>query len=168
MGYPNYHIDNKSLREVLSDTQDTLMWCQMNEHNPEVVSYYRMLGNLEKAKALGYDFVKKFKGTEKEVTALIRLASVYHWQEAYEQSETLYNDALVLFDIVFNNKNMNHIKAFIYQHQAKLYIDWKKIDKAKEAINKAYVIRKQCDPQRLSSTQQVINRLKEIDKNYNL
>ncbi len=53
MTYPEYQIDPITLREILKDPKQTYQWCLTHHHNPEVVSYLRMLGMFDEAKRLG-------------------------------------------------------------------------------------------------------------------
>lgn len=164
MSYPNYYIDNDSLKEVLHDPILTLQWCEANENNPEVVSYYRMLKKLDIAELIGIKFINQLKGTDQEIGAIVRLAAVYHWQEKYKLSEEMYNKALVLFDNSDLKTTYPQMGGFIYQHLAKLYLDFRKFEKAEVAINNAYEIRLHCDSSSLPSTQQVLDKLKKIKK----
>lgn len=164
MSYPNYYIDDDSLKEVLHDTILTLQWCEANENNPEVVSYFRMLKKLDTAELLGIKFINQLKGTDQEIGAIVRLAAVYHWQKKFELSEEMYNKALGLFDNSDLKTTYPQMGGFIYQHQAKLYLDFGMFKKAKVAINNAFEIRLHCDSSRLPSTQQVLDKLKKIEQ----
>lgn len=155
--YPTYSIDELILREVLDDVNATIKWCQNNNDNPEVVSYLRMVGELDSAKQKGIEFVNSSQNTPTKINALLRLATVHHWLVEFEESEAIYQECLALCQR--NDFFVN--EAFAHQHISKLYIDMNRIEQAKEHANEALRLRQKYDVTRVDSTRLVLSYLNE-------
>ncbi|MFD2829623.1 hypothetical protein [Corticicoccus populi] len=65
MNYPEYTIDEYTLRELILNQKYTEKWCEENSDNPEVVSFLRMTGRFDEARDSGLLFAGRCKGTEK-------------------------------------------------------------------------------------------------------
>ncbi|UBH22422.1 tetratricopeptide repeat protein [Macrococcus armenti] len=154
MKYPTYFINPYTLREVLHDKDYTEYWCSRNEHNPEVVSFLRMLGQYNHAIELGLLFIDSSKDERHKATAIIRLASVYHWCNNFDKSKALFEECISINDDIV-------INGFAYQHLSKLYFDNKDYVNALKYAQKAYKIREKYDKKRLPSTELILKRLTE-------
>ncbi|QUR94565.1 hypothetical protein [Macrococcoides canis] len=155
MNYPKYTIDEFTLREVLINKDETMSWCKQNEDNREVVSFLRMLGELETAKKFGHKFLLSTENNIQKTKALLRLASVYHWSNEFEIAKELFDECI-------NINNDIVTEAFIYQHLAKMYFDKKNYEHSHICALRAHKIRSNFDQDRLASTELILKRLSDF------
>lgn len=158
MTYPEYQIDPITLREILKDPKQTYQWCLIHHHNPEVVSYLRMLGMFDEAKRLGLKHIENATSSTTKITATLRYATVLQWTQKTQESIHLF-----LHCIAQAQRESNPIiEAFAHQHLAKLYLENEQIDDATTHALKAHQLRSEYDPDRLFSTQMVLDVIETI------
>src|SRR5699024_5931499 len=88
--YPAYIVDPDTLREELLSEEDTLEWLQEVPDDPHAPSFWRRLGQLDRALEAGEARLAEAEpGTPSWSAAALRLAQVHHWRGEYPQSYEL-------------------------------------------------------------------------------
>ena len=87
--YPAYLIDAETLREELLSEEDTREWLEEVPDDPHAVSFWRMLGELDRALAAGRGrLAEQDEGSDSWAAAALRLAHVHHWREVMRRRTT--------------------------------------------------------------------------------
>lgn len=88
--YPAYIVDTETLREELLSEEDTLEWLQEMPEDPHAPSFWRMLGELDRALETGEArLAEQEPGTASWGAAALRLAQAHHWREEFAQAHEL-------------------------------------------------------------------------------
>jgi tetratricopeptide (TPR) repeat protein len=88
--YPAYIVDPDTLREELLSEEDTLEWLQEVPDDPYAPSFWRMLGELDKALETGEARLAEAEpGTPSWSAAAVRLAQVHHERGEHPQAYEL-------------------------------------------------------------------------------
>ncbi|WP_131105210.1 tetratricopeptide repeat protein [Ornithinimicrobium sufpigmenti] len=123
--FPAYVIDGETLREELLSEEDTLEWLAETPADPHAVSFWRMLGELDQALAVGEGaLAEREPMTPGWAAAAVRLAHVHHWREEYAEAHELLNAAEEVFASSGQGGGADgRMLAFVRQHRAKALFD---------------------------------------------
>lgn len=123
--YPAYVIDDDSLREELLDPEETREWCEGTPEHPDAVSFWRMLGELDRAREAGERALLAVDpGTPRWGAAAVRLAHVHHWRGEFEDAHDLLDAAEEVFGSAGEDGGPHEpMLAFVHQHRAKALFD---------------------------------------------
>ncbi|GAA5157767.1 hypothetical protein [Ornithinimicrobium tianjinense] len=153
--YPAYVIDDETLREELLSTEDTREWLEETPDAPDAVSFWRMLGELDRALEVGERVLaSREEGTPGWGAAAVRLAHVHHWREEYAAAHALLDRAEAAFG------EDQAMRAFVLQHRAKALFDEGRPEEAAGAAREALALREgRADPALVGSTRQTLVRI---------
>jgi tetratricopeptide (TPR) repeat protein len=182
-----YIIDDNTLRDRPADESAArARVAELEEIGPdgdgERVSLLRMLGELDRAEALGWQVMEREGGPGSRdaltvtgvlpvdaVASAIRLAHVLHWKEDFDAADDLFSAALRSLD----NARMNAddrvpgLEAFTHQHLGKMRFDQGKIAIAQLHFEQALKIREEEDvpEDQLESSRQALRVTRSILSN---
>lgn len=141
--FPAYVIDERTLREELLSEEDTREWLGETPDDPQAVAFWRMLGELDRALAVGEAALADHEPlTPRWAAAAVRLAHVHHWREEYAEAHELLDAA----DEVFAGSGEEgqadgRMLALVAQHRAKALFDEGRLAQAEEAARAALRLR---------------------------
>ncbi|GAA1169073.1 hypothetical protein GCM10009584_07520 [Ornithinimicrobium humiphilum] len=136
--YPAYVIDDDTLREELLDPEEAREWCEETPDHPDAVSFWRMLGELDRALVAGERvLLDREPGTVGWASGAVRLAHVHHWREEYAEAHELLDAA----EEVFATGEGAPLLAFVHQHRAKALLDEGRLEEAADAARRALALR---------------------------
>lgn len=123
--YPAYVIDDDTLREELLDPLEAREWCEGTPDHPDAVSFWRMLGELDRAVDTGERALLALEpGTPRWGAAAVRLAHVHHWRGEYAEAHDLLDAAQKVFEVAGEEAGPHGpMLAFVHQHRAKALFD---------------------------------------------
>lgn len=155
--FPAYVIDEETLREELLSEEDTLEWLAETPDDPHAVSFWRMLGELDRALAVGEAaLVDREPMTPGWAAAAVRLAHVHHWREEYAEAHELLDAAEEVFASSDRHRDADggehggehggldaRMLAFVRQHRAKALFDEGRLAQAEEQALAALRLRQE-------------------------
>ena len=133
--FPAYIIDGETLREELLSEEDTLEWLEETPDDPQAVAFWRMLGELDRALAVGEGALADQEPmTPGWAAAAVRLAHVHHWREEYAEAHELFDAAEETFatgaggdpdaeEVQDQQRHQDRMLALVRQHRAKALFD---------------------------------------------
>lgn len=123
--YPAYVVDDDTLREELLDPEETREWCEGTPEHPDTVAFWRMLGELDRARDAGERALSALEpGTSRWGAAAVRLAHVHHWRAEYADAHELLDAAEDVFGVAGDDGGPHEpMLAFVHQHRAKALFD---------------------------------------------
>ena len=136
--FPAYLIDAETLREELLSEEDTREWLEEVPDDPHAVSFWRMLGELDRALEAGRArLLEQEPGTTPWASAAVRLAHVHHWREEYAEA----HDLLCAAEEVLAGEP--ELLALVLQHRAKALFDEGRYAEARADAARALGLREQ-------------------------
>lgn len=136
--FPAYLIDAETLREELLSEEDTREWLEEVPDDPHAVSFWRMLGELDRALEAGRARLLEHEpGTTPWASAAVRLAHVHHWREEYAEA----HDLLCAAEEVLAGEP--ELLALVLQHRAKALFDEGRYAEARADAARALGLREQ-------------------------
>ena len=115
------HLDEETQREVVSDPEALLAWCQSHPADPRTVAYLRMLGQLDEAAIAGRQaLAHEVASPLMRAVRRARYAHVLQWQGAFvaaEEQLDLAAEESGLEDPT--SPSSLSILATVFQHRAK-------------------------------------------------
>ena len=154
--YPAYLIDAETLREELLSEEDTREWLEEVPDDPQACSFWRMLGELDRAMAAGEERLHEREPlTPDWAAAAVRLAHVHHWRAEYAEAHELLDAAE---EVLSADPAM---LAFVLQHRAKALFDEGRYREARVAAARALGLREQAgaDPGVVESSRETVARI---------
>lgn len=141
--FPAYVIDEETLREELLSEEDTREWLEETPEDPQAVAFWRMLGDLDRALAVGEAALADQEPmTPRWAAAAIRLAHVHHWREEYAEAHELFDAAEEVFaGSGQHGASDSRMLAFVTQHRAKALFDEGRLAEAEEQARTALRLR---------------------------
>ncbi|GGK62653.1 tetratricopeptide repeat protein [Ornithinimicrobium pekingense] len=141
--YPAYVIDDDTLREELLDPLEAREWCEGTPDHPDAVSFWRMLGELDRALGSGQRALHVLEpGTPRWAAAAVRLAHVHHWRGEYEEAHDLLDAAEDVFAGAGEGGGPHGpMLAFVHQHRAKALFDEGRHAEAAQQARRALQLR---------------------------
>lgn len=123
--FPAYLIDEETLREELLSEEDTREWLAETPDDPVAVAFWRMLGELDRALAVGEAVLADHEPlTPSWAAAAVRLAHVLHWRAEYAAAHELLDVAEVVFSATGPDDGADgRMLALVRQHRAKALFD---------------------------------------------
>lgn len=115
------HLDEETQREIVSDPQGLLAWCQAHPADPRTVAGLRMLGRLDEAAIAGRQaLAEEVSSPLMRAVRRTRYAHVLQWQGAFVAAEEQ-------FDLAAEESGLEDptspsslsILASVFQHRAK-------------------------------------------------
>lgn len=157
--YPAYVIDDETLREELLSEEDTREWLAESPGNPDAVSFWRMLGELDRALEAGREvLLGREPGSAPWAAAAVRLATVHHWRKEYAQAHDLLDAAEEVF--AAGMPEHEPMLAFVHQHRAKALFDEGRTADAATAARAALALREgRAAAPLVASTRQTLARI---------
>lgn len=143
--FPAYVIDGQTLREELLSEEDTREWLEETPEDPHAVSFWRMLGELDRALAVGEAaLVDREPMSSGWAAAAVRLAHVHHWREEYAEAHELLAAAEEVFARSGDDGGADlRMLAFVRQHRAKALFDEGRLAQAEEQAEAALRLREE-------------------------
>lgn len=161
--FPAYVIDDETLREELLSEEDTLEWLEETPDDPQAVAFWRMLGELDRALAVGEAALADQEPlTPRWAAAAIRLAHVHHWREEYAEAHELLDAAEEVFaGSGEEGQARGRMLALVAQHRAKALFDEGQLERAEEAARTALRLRTELGESEgvLASSRQTVDRI---------
>lgn len=170
--FPAYIIDGETLREELLSEEDTLEWLEETPDDPQAVAFWRMLGELDRALAVGEGAVADHEPlTPGWAAAAVRLAHVHHWREEYAEAHELLDAAEETFatgaggapddEGQDEQRGLDRMLAFVRQHRAKVLFDQGRVGEAHDQALAALRLREGLGepPGVLASSRQTVDRI---------
>lgn len=161
--FPAYVIDEETLREELLSEEDTLEWLEETPDDPQAVAFWRMLGQLDRALAVGEAALDdREPWTPGWAAAAVRLAHVHHWREEYAEAHELLDAAEEVFDRAGEGGGPDgRLLALVRQHRAKVLFDQGRPVQAQEQALAALALREGLGepPGVLASSRQTVDRI---------
>lgn len=163
--YPAYLIDAETLREELLSEEDTREWLEEVPDDPHAVSFWRMLGELDRALAAGRGrLAEQDEGSDSWAAAALRLAHVHHWREEYEEAHRLFDAAEAVFRGSAGADDEGpgaRMVALVRQHRAKALLDEGRPAQAREEAAAALALRERLgeDAGLVASSRQTLDRI---------
>lgn len=160
--YPAYVVDDETLREELLDPLEAREWCEGTPDHPDAVSFWRMLGELDRALAAGQRALLAVEpGTPRWGAAAVRLAHVHHWRGDYTEAHELLDAAEEVFAAAGPTGGPHEpMLAFVHQHRAKALFDEGRAEEAAEQAGRALRLREgRADAALVASTRQTLARV---------
>src|SRR5699024_4448815 len=110
---------------------------------PDAVSFWRMLGELDRALEAGERALFALDpGTPRWAAAAVRLAHVHHWRGEYAEAHELLDAAEEVFAGAGEDGGPHEaMLAFVHQHRAKALFDEGRHAEAAEQARRALVLR---------------------------
>lgn len=181
----NYFLDPLTLREVVNDKKlvsERILELELKGEtgDAERIAWLRMVGRLDEAEKLGRASLAKARVSNfaeesshilplPAVTAALRLAHVFHWQERHVLAKELFLSAITAAkdatkDPKIHRKTALSLVAFGQQHLGKLHFDLGEFSNALDCFNKALAIRHDLDSpsDQIESTLQAIQTTKSL------
>lgn len=154
--HPAYLIDDDTLREDPLSPSEVRAWCQEHPDDPMAASYWRMIGELDRASDAGERSLDEQEfGSLGWAAAGLRLAAVRHWQGRYDEADDLFGEA----EEVFRGAGRDDLVAVVLQHRAKCLLDQGLVDAARAQAEAALQLRLAMTPvvpEQVASTEQVL------------
>lgn len=161
--FPAYVIDDETLREELLSEEDTLEWLQETPDDPQAVAFWRMLGELDRALAVGEAaLAEREPMTPRWAAAAVRLAHVHHWRGEYAEAHELLDAAEEgLGAAEGEDGTACRMRALVAQHRAKALFDEGRLAHAEEAARAALRMRTELGEAEglLASSRQTLDRI---------
>ena len=160
--YPAYVIDDDTLREELLDPIEAREWCEGTPDHPDAVSFWRMLGELDRALDAGERaFLALEPGTPRWGAAAVRLAHVHHWRGEYAEAHDLLDAAQEVFEAAGQDGGPDGpMLAFVHQHRAKALFDEGRHGEAAQQAGRALQLREgRTGTALVASTRQTLARI---------
>lgn len=160
--YPAYVIDDETLREELLDPLEAREWCEGTPDHPDAVSFWRMLGELDRAHEAGEGVLLGLEpGTPRWAAAAVRLAHVHHWRGDYREAHELLDAAEEVFAVAGPGGGPHEpMMAFVHQHRAKALFDEGRAEEAAEQARRALSLREgRAEAALVASTRQTLARI---------
>lgn len=153
--YPAYVIDPESLREELLDEDEAREWCEETPNDPYAVSFWRMLGELDRALRAGEERLLEHEpGSPAWAGAAVRLAQVHHWRGEYADAHELLDAAATVFE------GDAARTALVLAHRATVLLDQGRPAEARTPAARALALRERSgDPGLVASSRQVLARI---------
>lgn len=161
--HPAYVIDDETLREELLDPVETCEWCEETPDDPDAVSFWRMLGELDRAREAGRRTLAGLEpGTVRWAAAAVRLAHVHHWRGEYAVAHALLDRAQEVFGRSGDDGGpLEPMLAFVHQHRAKALFDQGRHEEAAEQARQALRLREgRAGAALVASTRQTLTRIR--------
>lgn len=161
--YPAYLIDAETLREELLSEEDTREWLEEVPDDPHAVSFWRMLGELDRALAAGETtLLEREPMTPGWAAAAVRLSQVHHWREDYHEAHDLLAAAEEVFASAAQGGEPDEaMLAFVWQHRAKTLFDEGRYAEARDDVARALRARESIGESEavVSSSRQTLTRI---------
>lgn len=161
--FPAYVIDERTLREELLSEEDTREWLGETPDDPQAVAFWRMLGQLDRALAVGEAaLVEQEPLTPGWAAAAVRLAHVHHWREEYAEAHELLDAAEEVFSRAGEGGGPDgRLQALVRQHRAKVLFDQGRLAQAEDEARAAQALREELGepPGVLASSRQTVDRI---------
>ena len=157
--FPAYIIDADTLREELLSEEDTREWLEEVPDDPHAVSFWRMLGELDRALDAGRARLEEREaGSPSWAAAAVRLAHVHHWRGEYADAHRLLDDAAEIFE-----GGDERMVAFVRQHRAKALFDEGRAAEAREEAAAALALRERLgeEPAVIASSRETLERIEK-------
>lgn len=154
--YPAYLIDPDTLREELLSEEDTREWLEEVPDDPHAVSFWRMLGELDRALEAGERALLELEpGTTQWATAAVRLAAVHHWRGEYAEAHELFEAAEEVL------AGEPEVLAVVHQHRAKALFDEGRPAEARAEAVRALALREEAgaDEGLVESSRETLDRI---------
>ncbi|QFG68983.1 hypothetical protein [Ornithinimicrobium pratense] len=162
--FPAYIIDEETLREELLSEEDTQEWLEETPEDPHAVSFWRMLGELDRALTVGEAALADQEPMAPGwAAAAVRLAHVHHWRTEYAEAHELLTAAEEVFARSGDDGGPDlRMLAFVRQHRAKALFDEGRLAQAEEQAVAALRLRQELgEPEGvLASSQQTVARIR--------
>ena len=178
-GVASYRIDDVTLRDVPEDLEAAWAHVRSLEPGGEQVVWLRMLGELGRAEAMGWQLLdaaggpgslaEASPGVGLPVDALgpaVRLAHVLHWQERFRDADVLFsavvasakNIAAAARDGSPEERRAATMLAFAFQHLGKSRFDENRLSEALDLFEQAHALRERigAPDDQLASSRQAI------------
>lgn len=155
--FPAYLIDAETLREELLSEEDTREWLEEVPDDPHAPSFWRMLGELDRALESGRArLAERDPGSPSWAAAAVRLAHVHHWREEYAEAHRLLDAA----EEVFGDGDEAMV-AFVRQHRAKALFDEGRLAEARDQAAAALALRERLGeaPAVVASSRETLERI---------
>lgn len=170
---PPFGYDERTLREVVIDVDELKVYVSgldgelAQAVDPEkqvsllgeIGTHLRSLGDLKQAEVTlrhALLLIEDHKlGSRREAQQKIRLAHVYQWQKDFKQSNSLFDEVILLCRL---DPEAQFYLDFALQHAGKSFFDQQEFEKALACFNEALELRvkKGSPADQLSSTQNAI------------
>jgi hypothetical protein len=174
----SYHIDDVTLRDEPDDLEAAWAHVRSLEPGGERVVWLRMLGELDRAEAMGWQLLaaaggpgslaEASRGVGLPVDALapaVRLAHVLHWQERFRDADVLFSAVIASATQIAaasagspEQRRATTMLAFALQHLGKSRFDENRPVEALDLFEQAYALRQRLgvpDDQLASSRQAI-------------
>ncbi len=159
-----YHVDDVTLRDEPDDADAARAYVEGLERGGEKVAWLRMLGELPRAEAMGWELLADAGGPGSleetrsvgglPVDALapaVRLAHVLHWQGRFRDADALFTAAIAsareiaraATDGSIDEQRATLMHAFSFQHLGKSRFDEGRLDEALVLFEQALALRRQ-------------------------
>lgn len=161
--HPAYVIDDETLREELLDPDEAREWCEETPDHPDAVAFWRMLGELGRAREAGERvLLAREPFTPAWGAAAVRLAHVHHWRGDYVEAHELLDAAEEVFSAAGEDgASAGPMLALVHQHRAKALFDEGRPREAVEQAERALRLREQhAAPSLVASTRQTLARVR--------
>ncbi len=160
--HPAYVIDDETLREELLDPEEAREWCEGTPDHPDAVAFWRMLGELGRAREAGERVLADREPfTVGWAAAAVRLAHVHHWSGGYAEAHELLDAAEEVFSVAGEDGAAHGpMLALVHQHRAKALLDEGRPREAAEQAERALRLREgHAAPPLVASTRQTLARV---------
>jgi hypothetical protein len=159
----SYHIDDVTLRDEPDDLDAAMDYVRALEPGGEKVAWLRMLGELGRAEAMGWELLVAAGGPDSldaarrgvgvPVDALapaVRLAHVLHWQQRFRDADVLFTSAIGSAHTIaraasagsVEEQRATRLLAFALQHLGKSRFDEARLDEALVLFEQALALRR--------------------------
>ncbi|MFX0537748.1 hypothetical protein ACQBAT_10275 [Ornithinimicrobium sp. Y1847] len=161
--YPAYLIDAETLREELLSEEDTREWLAEVPDDPHATTFWRMLGELDRAVDVGQQQLdEREPGTADWAAAAVRLAHAHHWREEYAEAHELLSAAEEVFGASGEGGAADEqLLAFVWQHRAKVFFDEGRLAEARADASRALETRRRigADEGAVASSEETLSRI---------